>query len=169
MDESISNPHRLTRYLLWSSEETVKSKKIPLPMDINDEFIAKHKYMLGIFAPSKEFLKITTYYLDASDVSKITFFFDKIDDDIVKKVSLVIKDIPESPIHVSGFCIKQEKYIYELYLKGKKNEATRIVALVKKHVPSFQASIEEISLTTLPRGEAVGAARHEKPSKRSGQ
>jgi hypothetical protein len=171
MGEPIGTTHRLTRYMLWSSKETVESKQIPLPVDFNDEFIVKHKFILGIYAPSKEFLKVTSYYLDTSDVSKITFVFDKIDDDIVKKVSLVIKDIPESPIHVSGFCMKQEKYIYELYLKGKKDEAARIVALVQKHASSFQTKIEEISLnpTTLSPGKQVAGsgklAKNMKPTK----
>jgi hypothetical protein len=146
MDETIGTTHRLTRHLLWYSEETVKLKQIPLPIELNDEFIAKHKYILGIFAPSKEFLKVTSYYLDTSDVAKITFVFDKIDDDIVKKVSLIIKDIPDSPIHVSGFCMRNDKYVYELYIKGAKDEAAKIVALVKKHASSFKTSIEEIPL-----------------------
>jgi hypothetical protein len=145
----------------------VKLKQIPLPIDFNNEFIAKHKFILGIYAPSKEFLKVTFYYLDTSDVAKITFVFDKIDDDIVKKVSLVIKDIQQSPIHVSGFCLKHDKYIYELYLKGRKDEAARIVALVQEHASSFQTSIEEIHLKQHAVSPEKQAAEQEKPATRA--
>jgi hypothetical protein len=165
MDEQIGTTHRLTRHLLWSSEETVKRRQIPLPIDLDDEFVAQHKFVLGIFAPSKEFLKVTSYYLDTSDVAKITFVFDKIDDDIVKKVSLIIKDIPQSPIHVSGFCMKRDKYVYELYLKGTKEEAAKIVALVQKHASSFQTSIEEIPLKPRAGPPEKRAAEPGKPVK----
>ncbi|MEX2717776.1 MAG: hypothetical protein Q6353_004820 [Candidatus Sigynarchaeum springense] len=165
MDEPNSATHRLTRYLLWASNETIEQNQIPIPVEINRDLIAKHKYILGIFAPSKDFLKVTAYYLDTCDVSKITFVFDKIDEDIVKQVSLVIKDIPQTPIHVSGFCIKQDKYIYELYVKGKKDAAADIVAVVKKHASSFQTSIEEISLKTRAGSEAAREARSRKPAK----
>ncbi len=167
MDEPINETHRLTRHLLWSSEETVKGKQIPLPIDLDDGFIAKHKFILGIFAPSKEFLKVTSYYLDTSDVAKITFVFDKIDDDIVKKVSLIIKDIPQSPIHVSGFCMKHDKYVYELYLKGAKDDAAKIVELVQKHASSFQTSIEEIPLKLRAGSPEKQATVPTRPGKRA--
>ncbi|MEX2683838.1 MAG: hypothetical protein Q6373_019860, partial [Candidatus Sigynarchaeota archaeon] len=75
------------------------------------------------------------------------------------------KDIPQTPILVSGFCIKQDKYIYELYVKGKKDAAADIVAVVKKHASSFQTSIEEISLKTRAGSEAAREARSRKPAK----
>ena len=165
MDRTNGATHRLTRHLLWASEETLEQGEIPLPPDINRDLIAKHKYVLGIFAPSKEFLKVTMYYLDTSDVAKVTFVFDKIDDDIVKKVSLVIKDIPQSPIHVSGFCMRQNKYIYELYLTGGKQEAADIVAVVEKHASSFQTTIEEIPLGPRAGSRATRAAGSAKPVK----
>nr|MDO8088935.1 hypothetical protein [Candidatus Sigynarchaeum springense] len=169
MDEQNGAKHRLTRHLLWASEETIERERIPLPVEINRDLIAKHKYILGIFAPSKDFLKVTAYYLDTSDVSKITFVFDKIDDDIVKKVSLVIKDMPQSPIHVSGFCMKQDKYIYELYVKGKKEDAADIVAVVQKYASSFHTSIEEIHLKQQDRSRGIQAVEHGKQKKQTRQ
>ncbi len=169
MDQPNGATHRLTRHLLWASEETLEQDEIPLPADINRDLFGKHEFVLGIFAPSKEFLKVTIYYLDTSDVAKVTFVFDKIDDDIVKKVSLVIKDIPQSPIHVSGFCMKQDKYIYELYLKGGKEEAADIVAVVHKHASSFQTTIEEIPLKPRAGSRATRAAGPAKPAKRARQ
>jgi hypothetical protein len=148
--ENNSSKHKLTKFMLWPASETVQYKAIPLPASMGDVEAAKYKYMLGIFAPAKEFLKITSYYLNSKDVMKITFVFDAIDDDIVRKVSLVIKDISSPPIHVSGFCMKNSKYIYEIYIPGKQADASKIVSLVKQHAVGFESSIEEIPVTSIP-------------------
>ncbi|MBN2150202.1 MAG: hypothetical protein JW839_02030 [Candidatus Lokiarchaeota archaeon] len=169
MEDQNGAVHRLTRHLLWTSKETLEQSLLPLPVGLNREFITKHKYILGIFAPSKEFLKVTAYFLDSSEVAKVTFVFDKIDDDIVKRVSLVIKEVPKSPIHVSGFCMMRDKYVYELYLKGTKADAAKIVAVVQKHASSFQTRIEEIRLKELSGAREARVAGRAKPPSRARQ
>lgn len=137
--------NELTRYLIWPATISTLDRSIPLPGNLEGINPNNFKYILGIFAPAKDFLKITSYYLNSPDVTKIAFVFDTLDDDMIKAVSLVIKEFKQSPIHVSGFCMKNGKYIYELYISGKKQVANRIVQSVKKVIPNFESNIEEIS------------------------
>jgi hypothetical protein len=136
----------LTRSVLWPATITTQERSIPIPGDLDGINPNNFKYILGIFAPAKEFLKVTSYYVNAPTVTKITFIFENLGDEIIKAVSFVIKDIKTPPIHVSGFCTKNDKYIYELYTSGNKQEANYIVQSLKKQVQAFESSIEEITL-----------------------
>ncbi|HME54760.1 MAG TPA: hypothetical protein VKM55_21320 [Candidatus Lokiarchaeia archaeon] len=142
----VDKKNALTSSVLWPSTITTQDRSIPLPANLDGINPNNFKYILGIFAPAKDFLKITSYYLNSPSVTKITFVFDVLDDDMLKAVSLFIKDFKEQPIHVSGFCMKNGKYIYELYTSGKRQVANRIVQSLKKSVPGFESTIEEISL-----------------------
>ncbi len=150
MAEKKVSDFKLTRFMLWPATMTVQNKSIPLPSNLGEINPNGYKFILGIFAPAKDFLKITSYYLNTPDVTKISFVFDKIDDEMVKMISSVIKEWKDPPIHVSGFCLKSGKYIYELYASGKKQIANKIVQLVKNLPLKFESTIEELPLQTKP-------------------
>nr|MDO8110277.1 hypothetical protein [Candidatus Sigynarchaeota archaeon] len=150
MAEKKENDLKLTRFMLWPAALTVQNKSIPLPSNLGEINPNGYKYVLGIFAPAKDFLKITSYYLNTPDVTKISFVFDKIDDDMVKLISNVIKEVKDPPIHVSGFCMKSGKYIYELYTRGKKQTANKIIQLVQKLPTKFESTVEEIAVQAKP-------------------
>ena len=136
----------LTRSLLWPATITTQDRSIPIPGNFDGINPDNFKYILGIFAPAKEFFKITSYYVNVPVVTKITLIFEKLDDEIIKAVSLVIKEFKEPPIHVSGFCMKNGKYIYEMYKIGNQQEASSILQSLKTHVQTLDSSIEEIAL-----------------------
>jgi len=138
----------LTHSLLWSATITMTDRSIPLPSNLNEINSKNFKFILGIFAPAKDFLKVTLYYLNSPNVTKITFWFGKLDDATIRAVSLAIKDFKEPPIHVSGFCMKDGKYIYELYARGTRQDSKNILQSLKKIVPNFESIIEELPLQT---------------------
>lgn len=137
----------LTRCKIWSSDRSRNDNSIPIPDDLLDPNDLDHKYMLGIFAPAKDFLKITTYFLKKPYVSKITLSFDKIDPDLIKKVSILIKEFNEKPIHVSGFCNKHNKYIYEIYAPDDKESINNLTCNLDKLGIPFKADIQKITLS----------------------
>ena len=137
----------LTRCKIWSSDRSMKENSIPIPSDLIEPGTTDHKYMLGIFAPAKDFLKITTYYLNEPYINKITLSFDKINPDLIKKVSILIKEFNEKPIHVSGFCNKHNKYIYEIYAQDDKKSINKLIHNLENLGISFNADIQKITLS----------------------
>jgi len=138
--------HALSRSLIWPSTVTTQDRSIPIPGNLDGINPNNFKFILGIFAPAKEFLKITSYYLNSPDVIKITLVFDELGEELIKAVSLSIKDFKKSPIHVSGFCKKNDKFIYELYTIGKRRDANAVLQSLKKIVPRFESVVEEVPL-----------------------
>ncbi|MFX0101752.1 MAG: hypothetical protein ACFFCS_19465, partial [Candidatus Hodarchaeota archaeon] len=137
----------LTRCKIWSSENSKESNSIPLPANLLEVDPGSYKYMLGIYAPAKDFLKITTYYIKNPFVSKITLGFEKIDSDLIKKISILIKEFDDKPIHVSGFCNKNDKYIYEIYAQGEdENSINVFIDNIKKLGIPFEVDIQDIEL-----------------------
>ena len=145
MNEEIETKCILTRCKIWSSDSAMVSNSIPLPTGILGREC--YKYMLGIFAPAKDFLKITTYYIKNPLVTKITLSFEEIDSELIKKISILIKEFDDRPIHVSGFCDKNDKYVYEIYAQGEdENSVNAFIGNLEKLGVPFESEIKDVKL-----------------------
>nr|MDO8118978.1 hypothetical protein [Candidatus Sigynarchaeota archaeon] len=103
----------LTRSLVWPAKMVKHELMIPVPDGIVDHGSKQKKFVLGIYAPGKDFFKVTSYYLSTPDVTKIIIVSENMNDDIVQQVSSFVNSFSTPPLHVSGFCSKNGKYLYE--------------------------------------------------------
>ncbi|MHA1369758.1 MAG: hypothetical protein ACTSRA_08615 [Promethearchaeota archaeon] len=141
------NIKSLTSCRLWETEKSIKTGNIPVPTEMLNVDPEKYKYTLGIFAFTKEFFKITSYFLNDPNIMKVTIIFKKIDNDLIKKLSTIIRNVNNQIIHVSGFCNRNNKYFYEFYINTRlKNEVEKILDLMKKQDIDFEVNIENIEI-----------------------
>jgi hypothetical protein len=151
----------LTRGLLWAVDKSTGSHVIPVPIEISAFSKPEYKYVLGIYAPAAEFLKITTYFLDVPDVTKITFIFNNVDGDLLKKIYTAVSVMETSPIHVSGFCQSKRsgrsQTVYEMYVKGTRENVEPLIQRIQDLDISFDVSVHEMKLA--PANKAPKVAR----------
>ncbi|MHA1680934.1 MAG: hypothetical protein ACTSUE_07990 [Promethearchaeota archaeon] len=145
--QSEKNCETLTKYNLWRLESTTRDGNIPIPEDLIEIESGEYKYILGIFASAKQFFKVTSYFLKTPIVTKLTVIFKDLSVDMVKDASLIIKNFKNPPIHVSGFCKRYEKYIYEAYLRGdRKEDVDELTSHLEKKNYKFEIITNIITL-----------------------
>lgn len=135
----------LTLPILWATSTCTVERAIPLPAALPFN-AGDHPHVLGIFAPSKQSCKATLYYLDKPDVTKLTLVLDKIDNDVIVAVSSIINEVKDAHIHVSGFCQKEGKYIYEIYARGKRDVFSGVITRLESAASPMDVIVEEIQL-----------------------
>ncbi len=118
---------------------------IPVPDGIVEQGSKGKKYVLGIYAPGKEFFKVTSYYLSTADVMKITIITKHMNDDIVTRVSSFVNSF-STPIHVSGFCSKSGNYLYEAYILCDVQTLEHDIAEKKSQLGEMELRAERVEL-----------------------
>ena len=91
-------------------------------------------------------MKVTSYYLGDPNITKLIFIFNIINEQKIGSVSRIVNKIKKNTIHVSGFCNKHDKYVYELYAMGTPDELHNAVSQITKEFDDIRIETEKIPL-----------------------
>ncbi|MBD3188593.1 hypothetical protein GF325_17315 [Candidatus Bathyarchaeota archaeon] len=149
LQESTSDKCALTKCNIWSLDDSIRGATMPLPGGVLPVDAGAYQYVLGIFAPAREFFKVTSYYLEEPIVTKVILVFTDLSPRRVKDATKIISEehADITVIHMSGFCRQSDKFLYEFYAKGdKKSYLEGLLENIGARGFEFEYKVQKIML-----------------------